>query len=244
MDDRLFQMETLLRFPRGWRSKLSGQRKTPQRCAGVLHSTRYEGFSLSFSGLLKYWVHHDKLLTLDTQCQTYTHLTHTSTLQQFVFSCVNPRRWTPAVYWYVAQSIVVQAKDSRTKTASATVHLKKLSHKLSTSSRVIHISVAWLQSRLDSHYHISGAMSPNHLWHYHPCASLRLQVHSSPEFFHWMKRDIIVRCKKRPSVTGRSDLSFPVQTSLCPRWFKDFLPSLPQMTNNQKWRLYHFTYFC
>ncbi len=160
-----------------------------------------------------------------------------------MFSCVNPPRWTPAVRWYVAQSIVVQTEDSRTKTANATVHLNELNHKLSTSSWVLHIFVAWLQSRLDSHYHISGNVSKPSLT-LSPCASLRLQVQGSPELFHWMRHYVIVRCKKRQYVTGRSDLSFLVQTSLCPCWFKDFLLSLPQMTNNQKWHLYHFTYFC
>lgn len=44
------------------------------------------------------------VLTADTQCKTYTHLTRTFTLQQLVFSCVNPRRWTPAVHLYAFQS--------------------------------------------------------------------------------------------------------------------------------------------
>lgn len=43
------------------------------------------------------------VLTVDTQCKTYTHLTRTFTLQQLVFSCVNPRRWTPAVHLYVSK---------------------------------------------------------------------------------------------------------------------------------------------
>lgn len=92
-------------------------------------------------------------------------------------------------------------------------------------------------------YHISGNVSKPSLT-LSPCASLRLQVQGSPELFHWMRHYVIVRCKKRQYVTGRSDLSFLVQTSLCPCWFKNFLLSLPQMTNNQKWHLYHFTYLC
>lgn len=57
------------------------------------------------------------LLAVDTQSQTYTHLTRTCTLQRFVFLSFNPGRWTPAVCLYVFQSfvIVIQAEDSRTK---------------------------------------------------------------------------------------------------------------------------------
>jgi len=65
------------------------------------------------------------LLTVDTQCKTYTHLTHTFTLQQLVFSCDNSRRWTPAVHLYVFQSFVtvIQAENSRTKTDNVTLRL-------------------------------------------------------------------------------------------------------------------------
>lgn len=65
------------------------------------------------------------VLTVDTQCKTYTHLTRTFTLQQLVFSCVNPCRWTPAVHLYVFQSFVtvIQAENSRTKTDNATLRL-------------------------------------------------------------------------------------------------------------------------
>lgn len=118
----------------------------------------------------------------------------------------------------------------------------RLDHKLSTSSWVLHIFVAWLQSLLDSHYHISGNVSkPSPTLS--PCASLRLQVQGSPELFHWMRHDTIVRCKKSQYVTGRSELSVLVVLA-CPCWFKDLLLSLPQMTNNQKWHLYHCTNFC
>ncbi len=120
-DDRLFQMETLLRFPRGWRSKLNGQRKPRQQhSAGVLHSWWFKGFSL-FALPFEVRVRPDQLLTYPRHTMpNYTDLTGTSTLQQFVFSCVNPPRWTPAVRWFVAHIIVFQAKDSRTKKANAT----------------------------------------------------------------------------------------------------------------------------
>jgi len=72
------------------------------------------------------------LLTVDTQCKTYT---HTFTLQQLVFSCDNSRRWTPAVHLYVFQSFVtviqaenssvtvIQAENSRTKMDNVTLRL-------------------------------------------------------------------------------------------------------------------------
>lgn len=99
--------------------KVKRSKKAPQHCAGVLHSWWFEGFSLSAPA---FWSAACTMincsLTLDTQCQTYTHLTRTSILQQFVFLCVNPHRWTPAVRFCVSK-----AEDSRTKTANASVHL-------------------------------------------------------------------------------------------------------------------------
>lgn len=173
-DDRPFQMETLLRFPRGWRSKLNGQRKPPQHSAGVLHSWWFEGFSL-FALPFEVCVRHDQLLTYPRQTMpNYTDLTGTSILQQFVFSCVNPPRWTPAVRWYVAHSIVVQAKDSRTKTANAT-----RSQTLHILLSVTHIRcLVTISSRLVITFR---AMSPNHLWHYQPVPAwgFRSKVHLS-----------------------------------------------------------------
>ncbi len=226
-------------FQEGWRSKLNGQRKPPQQhSAGVLHSWWFKGFLL-FALPLKYVYAIIKLLTYPRHTMpNYTDLSGTSTLQQFVFSCVTPPppRWTPAVHWYVAHSIVVQAKDSRTKRANA------------TRSQTLHIllSVTYILCLVTISSRLSLSHSGNGLQSISDIITL-CQLEASGPRFTWvisrMRHDTIVRCKKSQYVTGRSELSVLVVLA-CPCWFKDLLLSLPQMTNNQKWHLYHFTNFC
>lgn len=214
-------METLLRFPRGWRSKLSGRRKTPQSCAGVRHSMMIWGLLAFCPGFWStVYAMINCLLTVDTQYQTYTHLTRTFTFHQF-------HVLTPAdgfqlcICMFQSFVTVIQAEDiGLRRTTQLCVKINSFTN--STSSWVLHIPVAWLQSCFDSHYHFSDDVSKPSLT-LSPCASLRLQVHSSPELFHWKRYNLIRRCKKRQIVCYR--LEWPELPgsyfSLC--WFIGFL---------------------
>lgn len=105
-----FKLETLLRFPRGRRSKFGDHRQTAQELFA------HDDLRASRSLPENVYTMMNCLLTIDTSCTLLTQI-HITAFRVFLY---NPDRWSPAVRF-----VIVKAKDSLNNTDNATVGLNE-----------------------------------------------------------------------------------------------------------------------